>query len=462
MKVKFITSSQSERLIIIFAGWAMDASPFVELCRPGYDIAVVWDYRSIDIDWTFAAPYSEICVVAWSLGVYAAAISTYGIESRVTRRIAVNGTLFPVDNLRGIPEIVFKGTLDGLNDRNLQKFYRRVAGSQAAFDVFATHLPSRDIAELRCELEAFYPLPIIVNDPIRRWDVAIICREDAIFPAANQWRAWQGIPVEMIDGAHLPDFQGILDRYIVDKQRVGERFACGRPSYDGDASVQAGIVHRLEATLRRPELLSLMQTPGARVLEIGSGTGLLSNVLDAMCATDAHLELWDLVGPSPVAGRYFRETDAELQLLRTPSGSFDLIVSASTIQWFNSPTRFFAECARILAPDGYMLVSTFARGNLYQVEAVTGRGLPLLSAEEWSRAAERCFSVEVLDCYWHTLEFDSALDVFRHLKGTGVNSLGRGAAGEGTLRNALKRYAPDLDGLYRASYRPVILLLKKK
>ena len=30
----------------------MDAAPFAGLRRPGYDIMVVWDYRSSDIDWS--------------------------------------------------------------------------------------------------------------------------------------------------------------------------------------------------------------------------------------------------------------------------------------------------------------------------------------------------------------------------------------------------------------------------
>ena len=74
MKSEFVSQSGAGRLILVFAGWAMDSRPFAGLQRPGYDIAVLWDYSSLNIDWSFVGPYSEICVVAWSLGVYASAV----------------------------------------------------------------------------------------------------------------------------------------------------------------------------------------------------------------------------------------------------------------------------------------------------------------------------------------------------------------------------------------------------
>lgn len=463
MNCRFVSQQGHERLILVFAGWAMDDTPFRHLRREGYDIAVVWDYRDLNIDWSFTAPYCEICVVAWSLGVYASAVSTYGIDDRITRRVAVNGTLWPVDRLRGIPEEVFAGTHDALDSRQLRKFFRRMCGSAELFADFCTRMPDRPVYELRQELEAFYPLPLLQHSPVKRWDVAVIGTDDAIFPAVNQWRAWQGTPVDMMPRPHLIDLQEIIDRYTVDKHRVGSRFAHGRDSYEADAPVQARIAAELEGALRSHGLDTLMAEHGARILEIGCGTGLLSRRLDAMCHQRAHLELWDLIGPSPVTHRPFRQVDAELELGRTPSRSFDIIVSASTVQWFNSPTRFLAQCARILAPGGSLLVSTFVRGNLHEVYQATGRTLPLLSAAEWCSIVPDSFETVMTRDYTHALEFSSPHDVFRHLRGTGVNSLGDSSdSNAARMRRVLASYPRDLDGVYRATYRPFILLLKRK
>jgi hypothetical protein len=58
------------------------------------------------------------------------------------------------------------------------------------------------------------------------------------------------------------------------------------------------------------------------------------------------------------------------------------------------------------------------------------------------------------------MTFDSSIDVFRHLKATGVNALGRG--GDRTdLRRRIDNYQPDLDGKYHITYRPIIIILKK-
>ncbi|MDE6158068.1 MAG: DUF452 family protein, partial [Muribaculaceae bacterium] len=430
----------------------------------GYDIAVIWDYRSLTIDWTFCNRYCEICIVAWSLGVYASAVTTHPIEQKVTRRIAVNGTLYPVDRLRGIPEATFAGTLDGLTERSLHKFYRRMAGSKERFDTFAATMPQRDIEGLKEELLSFYPFPLMPCTPVARWDTVIAGREDAIFPAVNQARAWYGYPVTFVDEPHLMDFQKIIDRYIIDKQRTGERFSKGMAgSYHDAASVQAAIVGRIDSLLGRADLSECMAHQDCHILEIGSGSGLLSRCLYARKHRDALLEMWDLAAEAPFTGAdvTFASTDAELGIWQCQSASVDIIASASTIQWFNSPTRFLTECQRVLKPGGYAVLSTFVKGNLNEVSQAGGRALPLLSASQWRAIIPDGLHL-VYDCdYSHTLSFDSAIEVFRHLKATGVNSLDRTASDGASLRSILTHYREALDGRYRATYRPIILILHK-
>lgn len=463
MKSEFIYKENNSRLIVIFAGWAMDSTPFHTLRRDGYDVMVVWDYRDFSLDWSYTADYAEICIVAWSLGVYAAAVASVPIAARTTLRIAVNGTLTPVDNQRGIPVAIFEGTLDGLNGRNLSKFYRRIAGSRDVFECFAASMPKRDIEELKEELAAFLPKDFFSQQPDTRFDRAIISRDDAIFPAVNQWRAWEGTPTSIVEGAHLPDFQAILERFIRDKDFTCRRFAAGSPSYDGNATVQLGLVEKMRTVMENFDIPALMCRRGSRTIEIGSGTGSLSEILDSYAGRFGTIEMWDIAGEAPLEGprRIFRRTDAELQLLRTPSASADFIVSASTVQWFNSPSRFLQESARVLTHGGLLLIGTYSTGNLASVEAVTGRGLPLLSPEQWQQLAPD--NLELLHSmdYTEEMEFDSAADIFRHLKATGVNSLSRNT-GAGTLRRAIKAMQPGLDGKFRIEYRPILFLYRRK
>ena len=463
MRYETISYSGSGRLILFFTGWGMDAAPFATLSRPGYDIAVVWDYCSFDIDWSFVSQYDEICVVAWSFGVYAASVTLLAIAGKVTRCMAVNGTLYPCDRHRGIPPAIFNGTLAGLSERSVAKFYRRMCGSTTAYAHFCRTVPQRDIASLRLELEAFAPEATLLHQSIDIFDIAIISRDDAIIPAVNQWRAWQGTPSVFIDAYHLVDFQRIIDYFIVDKVRVGQRFTAGFASYDSEADVQALVVERMLSMMERNGVCRRLAMTGCRVLEIGSGTGSLSRQLDVLSA-DAYLEMWDIAGNACVEGarRRFRRVDAETGIGHVHTESFDIIASASTMQWFNSPTRFLRQCHRVLCKGGYAVLSTFEAGNLAEVAAVTGRSLPLMNFRQWLLAIPDTF--ELVDCMRlrRTLVFDSAIDVFRHLKATGVNALGRSASGESDLHDILRRYSPGLDGKYHITYRPIIFILRKK
>ena len=103
MRHEFVKREGNSRLILIFAGWGMDATPFRHISRPGYDTLVLWDYRDLTADWSLVSEYEEIVLIAWSMGVYAASMSIHAIDRQISTRIAVNGTLSPVDNLRGIP-----------------------------------------------------------------------------------------------------------------------------------------------------------------------------------------------------------------------------------------------------------------------------------------------------------------------------------------------------------------------
>ena len=458
MKVNIVSNEGNERLILIFAGWAMDERPFVSLRRDGYDIAVAYDYRPMSDNnardiWNFALKYCEICVFAWSLGVTQAALPPE-LEAKVTRRVAINGSETPVDDCYGIPHAIFKGTLEGLSERSLNKFYYRVCGSRAAYDTFCTNMPERPLNELSEELASF--LDMIPRH--MRWDVALIARNDSIFPFENLARAWKDVPTIISDGPHLPDFQKIIYEYTINKQCVGERFCRRRQSYDDAAPVQRIMVDRLLQEIAAHGLAKKMSAAGARTIELGCGTGLLSRHLDRICGSDAMLELRDLTGPSPLSHRHFGEGDAESGLWKEKDESADVIVSASTVQWFNSPSRFLSECARILRPGGVLLFSTFLPGNLAEVAEATGRSLPLPDASAWHSYMPAELKTVSEESGSHTLHFASPVEVFRHLRSTGVNSLGNG--GE-NLRKALDSYPLESDGTAIATYRTYILMLRK-
>lgn len=464
MNYRFISRQGSRRLILIFAGWGMDSRPFEGLHRSGYDIMVVWDYRSFHIDWSCVEAYDEICLLAWSMGVFAAGQTIHAIDSRITRRVAVNGTLWPIDDDYGIPTAIFRGTLDNLNERNLTKFYRRMCADRATFEAFDARRPDRDIVGLRDELRAIEERMILTNVTMDGCDLAVCSEADAIFPIKNQlasWRRWDTTVRRLPGQGHLVDFQEIIDREFVDKSTMTDRFARGRSTYDGNATVQTEAAGRLIMMAERHCRDAMLECRG-NILEVGCGSGNLSRRLMCM-APNARFLLWDIAGDCPAdlpahADYRFERCDAELAINRVPPESLDFIVSASTIQWFNSPDRFLTQCHRALRRKGCLLLTTFCRGNLTELTALTGRSLHLPDAERWAEMGERLFEVTDTEAYTRDIDFATPMDVLRHLRDTGVNSLGSNAG----VRTLMERYPMRLDCRYHLTYKPFIMLLTKR
>lgn len=459
MKHEFVKQTGSRRLILIYAGWAMDAEPFRHVCRPGYDTMVVWDYRDLTMNWSGVSSYDEIALIAWSMGVYAASMTIHSIDHLITARIAVNGTLSPVDNMRGIPENIFEGTASTLDDRNLRKFFRRMCGDRPTTERFMQHAPSRPVGELVDELRAIYPEPWFCNPKVERWDRAVIGRQDAIFPPCNQQRAWQGTPVAVVDRPHYIDLQEIADAYIIDKERAADRFDTRRDSYDDNTPVQKAIVEALVNDIAQTGVYRQISAEGASCLEIGSGTGSLSRRLASLCS-QGFLYLWDICPTPPDGLANFTSCDAELQICRTPPSRFDTIATASTIQWFNSPRRFLAECHRVLRPGGHIVLSAFVRGNMHQLSAAGASTLNMPDERQWRDMVPSGMTVVSWATADYDLAFDEPTDVLRHLRLSGVNGLdrtGHPAAGTAIVRH----YPRSLDGRCHLTYRTIRMILKK-
>lgn len=463
MKHEFVSHTGQPRLLLLFAGWAMDATPFRHVVRPGYDTLVVWDYRSLVFDWSVVTPYSEIVVIAWSLGVYAASMTLHAINSKVSAKIAVNGTLTPVDDMTGIPEAIYEGTAAGLTPRSLSKFFRRMCGDRHTTDRFMRQAPSRPIDELVDELRAIWPAPWFANAQVADWDRAVIGRDDAIFPACNQQRAWADMTtVTVVDRPHYIDLQEIADAYVIDKQRATATFEAGRATYDDNTPVQRDVVDGLMDDAAAVGLDRFFATDSLSCLEVGCGTGLLTRRL-ASRLTGGNLYMWD-IGSCPPDGfdpARFRSCDAELEIRRTPPGRFDLVASASTVQWFNSPRRFLNECVRVIHPGGVLMLSGFMRGNMHQIITAAGVSLSLPDERQWRRMIPEGFETLSFVTLDYDLTFDSPVDVLRHLRLSGVNGLGRRSSALAPTA-FVSRYPRMLDGLCHLTYRTVRMILKRK
>lgn len=462
MQYRLVDSSPgNRRLLLLYAGWAMDSRPFSSLSYPGYDVAVVWDYTDLESPLPISDDYCEICLIAWSYGVYAAAVTLGGFSSRITRRIAVNGTMYPIDGNRGIPENVFDATLNSMDSRNLRKFYRRMFQDKDCFARFWEVSPRRSTDDVVLELKSFghHVRSGSHSGQAFRWDYAIIGRNDAIMPPCNQRAAWEGVTrVQVTDDAHMVDFQALIDRYLIDKALVANRFSRASCSYSLSATAQSEAARSLwRLHCSRP-----MASEPFDILEVGSGSGLMTGIISG-AYPDSRLLMWDLVDYGVGHGHNMRfvACDAETEIRTLADSSIDMIVSAATIQWFNSPLQFICECSRVLRPGGRLLVSSFGEDNLSELTSITGVALPALSLEDIAMRlpASMVLSAshkETLDC-----PFDTVTEALTHLRDTGVNALRYSGTSMASVRKVLSCYPLGDDGKCHLYYRPFYMVIEK-
>ena len=107
MKFNLISKNDNSKVILFFNGWGQDHSIINHLDRSSYDIIAFSDYDDdFTIDESVLQNYSEINVVAWSMGVWACAKALQNTRLKLKRSIAINGTLRPIDDNKGISDFI--------------------------------------------------------------------------------------------------------------------------------------------------------------------------------------------------------------------------------------------------------------------------------------------------------------------------------------------------------------------
>lgn len=216
MKQIYIIHQHHPRLLLFFAGWGADATPFENYLPKDSDFLLCYDYRTLDFDTSLLFGYREINVVGWSMGVWAASQLLPQLPISVATSIAINGTPYPIDDQRGIPTTIFRGTLDGLTGASLNKFLRRMCADTTAFKAFLQITPRRPLEELHDELVEIERMYHSLPTATFHWQQAVVGSNDRIIPSENQLRAWneQNTPVTQTNDAHYQD--SIFQTYLQD------------------------------------------------------------------------------------------------------------------------------------------------------------------------------------------------------------------------------------------------------
>jgi ubiquinone/menaquinone biosynthesis C-methylase UbiE len=157
-------------------------------------------------------------------------------------------------------------------------------------------------------------------------------------------------------------------------------------SYDGVTEAFDRFSERFSTPLARRLLDAAQIGPDDRVLDVGTGTGVVALLAAGRVAPDARVVGVDISEEMLATAREkaarLPEADrielrrVDVQALDLPDASFDAVVSLFAIAHLPDPAAAFAQMHRVLRPGGRLAVAM-------------GSGPPLLSAAAVGRAAQR-------------------------------------------------------------------------
>jgi ubiquinone/menaquinone biosynthesis C-methylase UbiE len=131
------------------------------------------------------------------------------------------------------------------------------------------------------------------------------------------------------------------------------------------ASYESGVLGQLHRDIssRVADLALSLRPAPRRVLDVGSGTGYLLGLLAGRLP-----EAQELAGVDPAPGMIAvaRNLAADLRLsftegtaerLPAADGHYDLVVSTTSFDHWGDQAAGLAECARVLAPGGHLILA---------------------------------------------------------------------------------------------------------
>lgn len=262
-----------------------------------------------------------------------------------------------------------------------------------------------------------------------------------------------------------------LDIAEIDRQAMRAAFEKAAISYDVSAVLQQEVADRLV------ERMDLMSMKPFSILDAGSGTGFISQLLAArypkakITALDlAFNMLKQAKNKCTFKQRWkkqFHHVNAEVENLPFADASVELVISGLTLQWCQDLPKVFKEFKRVLAPGGLLLFSSFGPDTLKELRQSWAEVDELAHVNAFAdmhdvgdALMQSGFADPVMDMEMLTVTYKDVKTVMRDLKQIGAHNVMQGRSHNITGKNKLQKMIQSyeqfrVDGLVPVSHEIV-------
>ena len=262
-----------------------------------------------------------------------------------------------------------------------------------------------------------------------------------------------------------------LDIAEIDRQAMRAAFEKAAAGYDAVAVLQQEVANRLV------DRMDVMSMKPLSILDVGSGTGFVSQLL-AERFPKAKVTALDLAfnmlkqaknkrSFKQRWNKQFHYVHAEVENLPFADASVELVISGLTMQWCQDLPKVFSEFKRVLAPGGLLLFSSFGPDTLKELRQSWSEvdELPHVNAfadmhDVGDALMQSGFADPVMDMEMLTVTYKDVKTVMSDLKQIGAHNVMQGRSHNITGKNKLQKMIQAyeqfrLDGLLPVSHEVV-------
>ena len=241
--------------------------------------------------------------------------------------------------------------------------------------------------------------------------------------------------------------------------KIRNTFNSASSNYNDNAFLQNEIANRLA------EKLKVISIKPQTIIDLGSGTGLLSNKT-AEIFPNANLICVDFAQQSLLKNSQNLKVCANAYELPFASNSVDFIVSNLMMQWCPDLKALFNECFRVLKPEGLILFTTFGPDTLKELKRSWSAVDSSAHVNNFidmhdigDQMLQSGFQSPIMEMENITLTYEKVLDLMHDLKSIGAQNVGsrsKALTGKTKFKKMIEMYESyRSDGKLPATYEVI-------